>query len=83
MIVLILGGGLGLGIVIAIIWALWTRPTLPRSERVMLGMLSGGIVWGGAARVQGAALCLGDVLFLAGVALLVWRFYVRNPQIGR
>lgn len=82
MIVLILCAALGLAIIGAVVWALLRHRDLPRIERVALGLLAGGVLWGGWNRLGGAALGMGDVVFLAGVLLLLWRFFFHHPRIG-
>lgn len=80
-VILTIGCGLGLGVLAAVIWALWKHPYLPRLERIGLGLLGAGLVWGGINRAMGRPVDIGDLLLLLGLGLVLWRYFKHQPRI--
>lgn len=80
--ILTTGIGLGLGVLASVIWVVWNHPQLPRIERIGLVFVGAGIVWGGINRVTGRPVDIGDVLLLAGIVLVLWRYFKHQPSIG-
>lgn len=65
------------------IWAQLTYSDLPMIERLGLGTIDAGIVWGGHDRLYNAPIGGGDILLLLGVAVTLWRFFVLHPIVKR
>jgi|GEM_PF-5128417 len=80
-ILIAIGAALGLVILMMIVWALCRYPDLPLWERVGMGLFGAGIVWGGINRLTGRPIDLGDIMLLAGAALIMWRYAGLNPKI--